>query len=140
MADSPFPITLAEDTALSFAIGSLSNSLYHFTKSLSNSQTLLSAAKSVHKNRYGYRLGTRFAVCIALYDVSEKAICEIRGKDDIWNSVISGGVAGGVVGMGRGGLRVGAKWGLFGAGLCGCLEGVYMKAKSSQEYWEAGKY
>ena len=78
-----------------------------------------------------------FAIWGLLYSACDCTFSAIRRKEDVWNSIIAGGLSAGVLAM-RGGVKVFARNFVQGAVLLGLIEGfnIMLSSYTTKKYNE----
>ena len=158
---SPCPYRLINDTGGAFMIGkekvglhnrvgAIGGACWHLIRGFRNSP------KGSHIQGMVYAVKTRapvlggilnysslnngvgnFAIWGLLYSAFDCTFAAIRRKEDVWNSILSGGLSGGVLAM-RGGFKVFARNFLSGAFLLGLIEGfnIMLSSYTTKKYNE----
>ncbi|KAI0244098.1 translocase of the inner membrane [Massospora cicadina] len=100
----PCPWVILSDLGGGFAIGAVLGGTWNFFKGAKNSPSgsRMAGAVSAVKARAPV-LGGNFAVWGGLFSTYDCALMEIRGKQDAWNSILSGALTGGSLAI-RGGI------------------------------------
>ncbi|KAI8378271.1 mitochondrial inner membrane translocase subunit Tim17/Tim22/Tim23/peroxisomal protein PMP24 [Choanephora cucurbitarum] len=120
----PCPWVILNDLGGAFVMGAVGGGIWHSVKGAKNSPRgeRLTGAVSAMKARAPV-LGGNFAVWGGLFSTFDCALKGIRQKEDPWNSIISGGVTGGVLAA-RGGVKAAAVSAVVGGSLLALIEGV----------------
>lgn len=105
-------------------MGAIGGSIWHFVKGARNSPqgARFIGAIDAAKVR-APALGGSFAVWGGLFSTFDCGMLAVRGKEDPWNSVVSGAMTGGVLAS-RSGLRAAGKSAAVGGVLLALIEGV----------------
>ncbi|KAI9263778.1 mitochondrial inner membrane translocase subunit Tim17/Tim22/Tim23/peroxisomal protein PMP24 [Sporodiniella umbellata] len=120
----PCPWVIFSDLGGAFVMGAVGGGLWHSVKGAKNSPRgeRLVGAVSAMKARAPV-LGGNFAVWGGLFSTFDCGLKGIRQKEDPWNSIISGGLTGGVLAA-RGGVKAAAVSAAVGSALLGLIEGL----------------
>ncbi|KAK8810674.1 hypothetical protein WA158_007249 [Blastocystis sp. Blastoise] len=126
MDRTPCPWRLLDDTGGAFMMGAIGGAMWHLYKGARNSPkgTRISGAISAIKTRAPV-LGGSFAVWGLLYSACDCSLAAIRRKEDPFNSILSGGLSGGLLAL-RGGLKAFSTNFLVGCGMLALIEGANM--------------
>ncbi|KAL6598256.1 hypothetical protein ACP70R_046421 [Stipagrostis hirtigluma subsp. patula] len=120
----PCPDRIVEDCGMSFGMGALGGSAFHFLKGLYNSPNghrLPGAATAVCMN--APRVGGSFAVWGGLFSCADCALVYARQKEDPWNPIAAGAITGGLLSLRRGLLATG-RAAIVGGALLALIEGA----------------
>ncbi|CAN6299848.1 unnamed protein product [Urochloa humidicola] len=123
---NPCPDRILEDVGMSFGMGLLGGSVYHFAKGLYNSPSghrLAGGATTARMN--APRIAGGFAVWGGLFSAFDCALVHARKKEDPWNAIAAGACTGGLLSLRRG-LRVSAAHAASAAVLLALIEGAGM--------------
>ncbi|KAK8792691.1 mitochondrial import inner membrane translocase subunit TIM17 [Blastocystis sp. subtype 4] len=135
---SPCPYRLVDDTGGAFMIGAIGGAIWHMFRGFRNSP------KGSHIQGMVYAVKTRapvlggnFAIWGLLYSACDCTFSAIRRKEDVWNSIIAGGLSAGILAM-RGGVKVFARNFAQGAVLLGLIEGfnIMLSSYTTKKYNE----
>ncbi|GAA5811412.1 mitochondrial inner membrane translocase subunit Tim17/Tim22/Tim23/peroxisomal protein PMP24 [Pilaira anomala] len=120
----PCPWVILNDLGGAFVMGAVGGGIWHSVKGAKNSPKgeRLTGAVSAMKARAPV-LGGNFAVWGGLFSTFDCGLKGIRQKEDPWNSIISGGLTGGVLAA-RGGVKAAAVSAVVGGALLALIEGV----------------
>ncbi|RCI06534.1 Transcriptional activator spt7 [Rhizopus stolonifer] len=120
----PCPWVILNDLGGAFVMGAVGGGIWHSVKGAKNSPRgeRLTGAVSAMKARAPV-LGGNFAVWGGLFSTFDCGLKGIRQKEDPWNSIISGGLTGGVLAA-RGGVKAAAVSAVVGSALLALIEGV----------------
>ena len=158
---SPCPYRLIDDTGgafligkekagLPYRVGAIGGAGWHLIRGFRNSpkgshmQGMVYAVKTRAPalggilNRLSSNNGVgNFAIWGLLYSAFDCTFAAIRRKEDVWNSILSGGLSGGVLAM-RGGFKVFGRNFLSGAFLLGLIEGfnIMLSSYTTKKYNE----
>jgi import inner membrane translocase subunit TIM17 len=124
MDRQPCPHRIFDDLAIGFTMGTCCGGLFHFVRGAKNAprgEIWRSAFTSMQTR--GPVIGGNFAVWGGLFSTFECALLAIRKKDDIYNSITSGFITGGVLAI-RGGWKAAMRSAIFGGIFLGMIEGV----------------
>ncbi|GKE03047.1 hypothetical protein Tco_1391030 [Tanacetum coccineum] len=105
MADlpEPCPDRILFHTGCLFAIGAVGGTAFHFPKGLYNSPSgarFIGGAQAVRMN--APRVAGRFGLWGGLYSTLNCALAYARQKEDLWNPMLAGTAASGLVSMRKG--------------------------------------
>lgn len=105
-------------------MGAIGGSVWHFIKGARNSPrgARFSGAVDAVKMR-APALGGSFAVWGGMYSLYDCGLQGIRGKEDPWNSIASGALAGGTLSL-RNGLKIASRSALAGGVILALIEGM----------------
>ncbi|CAL4914924.1 unnamed protein product [Urochloa decumbens] len=120
----PCPDRILDDVGAAFGMGAVGGSAYHFVKGVYNSprgHRLAGGATSARM--LAPRLGGSFAVWGGLFSTFDCALVYARGREDPWNSIVSGAATGGLLAV-RQGLLASARSAVFGGALLALIEGA----------------
>mmetsp|Transcript_16424 Transcript_16424/g.35673 ORF Transcript_16424/g.35673 Transcript_16424/m.35673 type:complete len:190 (-) Transcript_16424:523-1092(-) len=120
----PCPHRIIDDVGGAFAMGAIGGSIWHFFKGMRNSPkgARLAGAVDAVKLRAPV-LGSSFAVWGGLFSTFDCCLVGLRGKEDPWNSIMSGAITGGVLAA-RGGPAAAARSAAVGGVLLAIIEGM----------------
>ncbi len=119
-----FTIQLVKDAGGAFAMGAIGGSLWHFVKGARNSPRGARFAGAVDAVKMrAPALGGSFAVWGGMYSMYDCALHGIRGKEDPWNSIASGALAGGTLSL-RNGYKIASRSALAGGVILALIEGM----------------
>lgn len=120
----PCPHRIIDDAGGAFAMGAIGGSIWHFFRGAKNSPRGARLAGAVDTVKIKAPiLGGQFAVWGLLYSTFDCGLQGIRHKEDPWNSVASGAMAGGILAVRHGARAMGKS--AVGAGLLlGLIEGM----------------
>jgi import inner membrane translocase subunit TIM17 len=120
----PCPYVIVYDLGVGFAMGSIGGSIWHAFKGYRNSPRgdRLVGTISAVKARAPV-IGGNFAVWSGLFNAGDCVLVSIRGKEDSWNSIISGAATSGILAARTGpkGIAISA---VFGGIILAVMEGV----------------
>lgn len=120
----PCPHRIIDDAGGAFAMGAIGGSIWHFFRGAKNSPrgARVAGALDAVKLRAPV-IGGQFAVWGLLYSTFDCCLQGVRRKEDPWNSVASGAMAGGILAARHGARAMGKS--AVGAGLLlGLIEGM----------------
>mmetsp|Transcript_11084 Transcript_11084/g.16324 ORF Transcript_11084/g.16324 Transcript_11084/m.16324 type:complete len:181 (+) Transcript_11084:1058-1600(+) len=118
------PSVILDDIGGAFAMGLIGGGAWNFAKGLRfapKGERYQTALRSMCKR--GPIAGGNFAAWGGLFATFDCALRKVRGKEDLWNSVIAGGAAGGILQI-RGGVGRFVTGAIFGAAFLLLLEGA----------------
>jgi len=120
----PCPYRILDDVGAAFCMGAIGGGAWNVFRGARNApsgQRMLGALQAV-KARSPV-LGGNFAIWGGIFAVFDCSLVAIRQKEDPWNSIISGGLTGGVLAA-RAGPKTAAKNAFAGAFILAIIEGA----------------
>mmetsp|Transcript_4358 Transcript_4358/g.6010 ORF Transcript_4358/g.6010 Transcript_4358/m.6010 type:complete len:238 (+) Transcript_4358:218-931(+) len=120
----PCPYRILDDVGAAFCMGSIGSGIWHLVKGARNAprgERILGATQAI-KARAPVT-GGNFAIWGGIFAVFDCSLVAIRKKEDPWNSIISGGLTGGVLAA-RAGPKTAAKNAIAGAFILALIEGA----------------
>jgi len=123
---TPCPYRVVEDLGGAYAMGLVGGGLWYGVKGAKNApKGARSQAARAAVSARAPTLGGNFAVWGGLFSSYSCALMYARGRDDIWNPIMSGAATGATLAI-RGGLKVAGKNAIVGGCLLALIEGVSM--------------
>mmetsp|Transcript_8569 Transcript_8569/g.12619 ORF Transcript_8569/g.12619 Transcript_8569/m.12619 type:complete len:246 (-) Transcript_8569:55-792(-) len=120
----PCPWRIVDDIGGAFAMGAIGGGTFNIIKGAKNApvNARITGALNACAAR-GPVLGGQFAVWGGLFACCDCTLTQIRQKEDPWNSIISGGLTGGMLAA-RAGPKAMAQATVIGGGLLALIEGM----------------
>ncbi|KAI8813492.1 Tim17/Tim22/Tim23/Pmp24 family-domain-containing protein [Cladochytrium replicatum] len=122
----PCPYSVVNDFGYGFVLGGVGGSFWHGYKGYRHSprgERLVGMVTSI-KARAPV-IGGNFAVWSGVFNAGDCVLAHVRGKEDSWNSIMSGAMTGGVLAA-RSGTRAMIISAVFGGAFLAIMEGVVM--------------
>lgn len=120
----PCPYRVFDDMGSAFILGAVGGAIYHTVAGARNAprHARLSGAFTAVRIRAPI-LGGQFGVWGMLFSVFDCSLAHVRGVEDPWNAILSGGITGGLLAA-RSGPRLIAKQAAIGMVLLAIIEGA----------------
>ncbi|KAI8806267.1 Tim17/Tim22/Tim23/Pmp24 family-domain-containing protein [Cladochytrium replicatum] len=122
----PCPYSVVNDFGYGFVLGGVGGTFWHGYKGYRHSprgERLVGMVTSI-KARAPV-IGGNFAVWSGVFNAGDCLLAHVRGKEDSWNSIMSGAMTGGVLAA-RSGTRAMIISAVFGGAFLAIMEGVVM--------------
>eukprot|EP01029_Cantina_marsupialis_P000455 TRINITY_DN10334_c0_g1_i1.p1 TRINITY_DN10334_c0_g1~~TRINITY_DN10334_c0_g1_i1.p1 ORF type:complete len:170 (-),score=62.35 TRINITY_DN10334_c0_g1_i1:253-762(-) len=136
----PCPHRILDDVGGAFAMGCIGGGVWHLFKGARNAPSGGRIVGAFQAARFrAPALGGNFAVWGGLYSSFDCTLSYLRKKEDPWNSIVAGGLTGGVL-AGRSGFKIVAQNAVVGGVLLGLIEGlgILMNRVFSPQYQMGG--
>lgn len=122
----PCPYRILSDAGGAFSAGCVGGALWHGARGLTSSSPLSSSSLTTALSQVTSRapaIGGAFGAWAMLFSAFDCGVAGLRGREDPWNTIAAGTLAGGALAI-RGGVRVAGRSALGGAVLVALIEGV----------------
>jgi len=120
----PCPWRIIDDVGGAFSMGAIGGGVFHSVKGSFNAPSGARLKGSINAvSARGPILGGQFAVWGGLFACCDCTLTSIRGKEDPWNSIISGAATGGTLAI-RAGPKAAASAAVVGGVLLALIEGM----------------
>lgn len=120
----PCPYRVFDDMGSAFMLGAVGGSIYHFVAGMRNAprHARLAGAFTAIRIRAPI-LGGQFGVWGMLFSICDCSLAHVRGVEDPWNAILSGGITGGLLAA-RAGPKLIVRQAAIGMLLLAIIEGA----------------